>query len=524
MAQAATAKQAIDKVIAKMRGVMSRQEIVEAVLKLRPSTAKNPGSSIMNDLRWRKEIVALGNAKYARTDYVLDGAKFRVKVSAADLAQGITQRPWFNPFDQVLPPTESIFMSSDGEMIPVVTRIFDPATMSDDELKAMIISMGEKLMSDPLSVLALPLLGTPESDQVEKWDEQLDEIAELDEAELLQQARELMSDKLRQEVKGHDFSDFYQRHQVRAGDALIVTMKPKENTYLFEHEKAAQAQKLLIKQRDQELRQLIHQAIKREKRAEAREVIFRAYGNLPWLKEYPSSHWLEIVEKDDGLRLLQTFGDRLEIASIDYRMMFDMLGVDEITERKLKKRRKGIAQEVDDFLARLEQAYEAATEALVENFDQGGKSNVIAVGRKPRREKIAEHNDQLIEQFFQAEKEKRGEQEAGRKASDIALLSNFLSGYQGEPLEYATLDDLDEFLFIWYPRKVLSSSASHAKQLAASARDFYHFLVEAKIIRSAVFAEVIFKLRDLAGEKVELYDRLPAEGSEELFAQLFGWD
>jgi hypothetical protein len=101
MKQATTLKQAIDKVIAKMTGIMSRKEIVEAVLKHYSSKAKNPASSIMNDLRWRKEIVALGEGRYARADYVLAGAKFRIQVAAEDLALGILQPAWFNPFDQV---------------------------------------------------------------------------------------------------------------------------------------------------------------------------------------------------------------------------------------------------------------------------------------------------------------------------------------------------------------------------------------------------------------------------------------
>jgi len=74
----------------------------------------------------------------------------------------------------------------------------------------------------------------------------------------------------------------------------------------------------------------------------------------------------------------------------------------------------------------------------------------------------------------------------------------------------------------WYPRKVLDSSANHARQLAASIRDFYRFLAAANVIRSAKFAEAIYKLRDLTGKKVELYARLP-DDSAELFEQLFGW-
>ena len=520
MKQPATLKPAIDKVIAKMTGVMTRKEIVDAVLKIYQSKAKDPASSIMNDLRWRKEIVALGDARYARTDYVLDGARFRIKVSDREISLGYLEGPSFHPFDQVMVPIESIFISNEGDLIPVVTKVFDISRLTDEQLKSMIVSLGESALRDPLAALAFPIFGSSEDDDELELEEGLDE--ELDEEALLKQAREMLKEKLPKEVKMHDFSGFFEKKQVREGDSLIVTMKPKEKIYIFEHEPASKIREALIEERDQEMSRFIRKEIKRNKREYAREVIFRAYGNIPWLKEYPSNHWMEIVEKDDELRLIQMFGG-IEIASIDYRMMFDTLGLDEATERKLKKRRTGIEQEVDDFLERLDEAYDAATDDLTEDFDDGGPENVIAKTRKSRdREKILKRNDELIGRFFEAEKEKRGgENSARKKASDVALLGDFLGNYQRVALEEAGVDDLDEFLFDWYPRKVLSSSASHVKQLAASARDFYRFLAETKVIRSAAFAEAIYKLRDLAGEKVELYDRLP-EDPGELFGRLFG--
>ncbi|MGH9767919.1 MAG: hypothetical protein ACREAB_10840, partial [Blastocatellia bacterium] len=386
------------------------------------------------------------------------------------------------------------------------------------------VSLGESALRDPLAMLTLPIFGFSDDDDESKLEdepeEELDE--ELDEEALLNQAREMLKEKLPKEIKMHDFSGFFQKKQVREGDSLIVTMKPREGIYIFEHEPASKIRESLIEERDREISQFIHKAIKRNKKEYAREVIFQAYGNIPWLKEYPSSHWLEIVENDDGLRLIQMFGG-IEIASIDYRMMFDTLGVDEATERKLKKRRTGIEQEIDDFLERLDQAYDTVTDDLTGDFDEGGPENVIAKTRKPRdREKIPKHNDKLIGQFFEVEKEKSGgEDSARKKAGDLALLGDFLGDYLGVTLEEAALDDLDEFLFDWYPRKVINSSASHARQLAAGARDFYRYLAETKVIRSAAFAEAIYKLRELAAEKVELYDRLP-EDPGELLGQLFG--
>jgi hypothetical protein len=508
-----------------MTGVMTRQEIVQAVLKLHHTKSKNPANPVMNELRWRKEIVALGNARYARADYVLDGARFRIKVSDEELSFGNLKGSWFTPFDQVMVPIESIFISSEGDLIPVVTKTFDFTNISNEQVKTMLVSLGEAALRSPLDALALPIFGSSEDDDElevdEEPDEEMDE--ELDEEALLNQARELLKEKFPRELKMHDFSSFFQKKQVRAGDSLIVTMKPRENIYIFEREPASKIQEALIEERNREMSQFIHKAIKRNKREPAREVIFRAYGNIPWLKEYPSSHWLEIVENDDELRLISFSPGYFEIASIDYRMMFDMLGVDEATERKLQKRRTSIEQEIDNFNDRLDAALEAATEELTKDFDEGGTANLIARPSKfDDSEEIFGHNDKLIDRFFKAEKKKgKSEDAAGSKASDVSLLSDFLANYQRTPLEEASFDDLEEFLFDWYPRKVINSSASHAKQLAASARDFYRFLVETKVIRSARFAEAIYELRDLAGEKVELYDRLPAD-SNELFGELFG--
>jgi hypothetical protein len=514
MKQPSPLKDAIDKVVAKMTGIMSRKEIVEAVLKHYPSKAKDPASSIMTDLRWRKEIVALGNGQYARTEYVLDGARFRLKVSEEDLALGKLQPDGFHPFEQVLPSLASRFVSKDGEEIPVVKKPLDVSRLTDEQLHALVVSLGEAVLRDPLRLLGLPLFGAPANEQVEE---------EIDEAELLTRAKALLQDKLAQEVERHDFTEFFHTHKVSAGDALLVTMQPAEQTYLFAHEPAAQANTALIAARDEELRQFIHHAIKRNQREDARDVIFRAYGNFTWLKEYPGSHWLEVVEQDDELRLISFSPTHLEIASIDFRMMFDMLGVDEVTEQKLKKRRSSIEVEIDDFLDKLDEAFDAATAILTEEFDEGGEENVITKDHpSDDGDERIKHNDRLIAQFFQAEK-KRGNQAAAReKASDVALLADYLSGYEGLTLEYASLDELDEFLFDWYPRKVMNSTAAHAKQLAGSVRDFYRFLVTANVIRSARFAEAMYKLRDLAGEKVALYDRLPQDKAGLLFARLFG--
>jgi len=605
MKQTMTLAQAVDKVVKNMSGVMSRQEIVDAVLRDFPSKAKDPASSITTKLKWHPEVVVLGNGRYARTDYVLEGIKFRVRPTAYEIADGILNSSWFTPFDQVMPPLKSTFVTGGGDLIPIVTKVLDPAKLTDEQLRSILPALeqdflvhssaellSDMAMFDELDEKDQKLLDTEDDedweleydleDDDEDWEFDENEDEDLSEEEMINQLREHLKAQGKQEFQAHDFSAFFRANQVKQGDSLIVTMSPAKGAYIFEHEPASKAQEILIKQRDREISQLIHKAVNRDRRINARDFIFQICGNLDWVKEYPSSHWMEIVDRDDQLRLIDLLGGKPEIASIDYHMLFDMLGVDEKTKHKQRNRVLTLEQEINDFCARFEDEYTAATDELKGEYDDGGTANVINPDRKLYQreafslfdedweddgiddedfeeglgeennghfgrigldemededsdmeaeeeisgEEIFDHNTELIGRFFAAQKKKKGGTSlARRKASDVALFADFLARYHDCALEYACLDSLEEFLFSWYPRKVLNSTASDARQIALSLREFYQFLVESNIIRSAKFAEAIYKLRNLAAEKVELYDRLPSgKDFQKLFERLFGWE
>ena len=583
-----TRREAIDKVISEMEGIMTRKELVEAVLKLFPSKAKDPASSIMNDLRFRPEVVQLGNGRYARADYVLEGGRFRVKPAPREINAGILNYSWFIPFDRIMPPNECVFASGDGKPIPLLTRLIDADSLSDEQIKSLIVDTAERFLGmsvdETFAAMGLFDEGEDEFEDDEEW-EDYDEDAEFEteidgiEEQVISETRELLKARGPEEMKLHDFTEFFQENNFQEGDALIITMKPKEKRYIFEYEPASQAQRLVIRHHDVEMNQLIHDAIKRNKRVHAHDVVFKAFGNFEWLKEYPSSHWIEIVERDDQLRLISMPGHHLEIASIEYQSVFDMFGTDRTTEQKRHKHAKGLEEEIDDFCDRFDEAYEKAVSRLMTAAESGGVANVIrpvpglyvrdefedeylcidkgtdeaeevdtaSNGKRKSRysalrvvesseepadeieaeesdhEKIRDRNNELIARFFESCGGDAGPA-AGKKAGDVDMVADFLSDYHGCSLEYADYDMLEEFLFMWYPRKALNSSPSNARHIASSLRDFYRFLVASEVIESASFAEALYEMRDLAGEKVRLYDRLPpGEGFEELFERLFGW-
>ena len=598
MKQQISMKEAISKVISEMDGVMKRKDIVDAVLKLYPSKAKDPANSIMSDFRFRPDIVQLGKGLYARVDYVLEGGKFRVKPTGQEIAAGILNYFWFVPFDHIMPPGESRFVDNNGQIIPLVTRKLDPDNLTDEQLKSMMAQMAQRFLGggfdEAISALGLFDEDDDDFDEDDEWDEFDEDMVledddeddideEMIENEMLSDVREMLKSQGAAEFKGHDFSSFFEENRVKERDSIIVTMRPKENTYVFEHEPASEERKLVVRHHDREMNELIHDSIKRDKQAMARDVIFKAYGNFDWPKEYPSSHWMEIVEKDDQLRIISILGSHLQIASIEFKTMFDMFELDESTQRKFRKQAKNLREEIDDFCERFDRASEAAVGQLKSVVDEGGAANVVepvkglyvsnefdeeligidrgleSGGGSDARagnerefphnglrvvessdaepddeddyedesdyEKISDHNDELIDKFFHAGSKKKGsDSAAGRKAGDVSLFGDFLGNYHGCSLEYADYDMLEEFLFTWYPRKVLNASSSHAKHLALSLRDFYRFLALSGVTRTAKFAEVIYDMRDLAGEKVDLYDRLPqGEDFEPLFERLFGW-
>ncbi len=582
MKQKITIRQALDEVVSKMSAVMSREEIVSAVLERFHSKAKKPATSIMEQVRCHPDLVALGDGHYARADYVLEGAKFRIKPGNDEIAAGIVNRSWFHPFDKVMPTHASIFALKDGRDIPMTTRVVGVEELTDEQLKSMLVNLAERFLggvdTDALAALNIFQDDDPDTDELalaelfslEADDEEFaDEMdGELAEKELLDQARQLIKAQGGQEIKGHNFEPFFKENKVKEGDSLIVTISPKTNTYIFEYEPASETQRLIIRHHDHEISEFIHQAIKRDMRVEARDLIFQAYGKFVWLKQYPSNHWREIVENDDQLRLITIFGDYIEIASIDFHMMLDSLGMDEVTRKKQHKRSKIIQEEIDSFCDRFEEASSAACADLTTVIDAGGLANVIRPDRRlcapdvlqeesetdtggdgnghfgPLRvvkdseavpimvydecdyQAISEHDEKLIEQFFAGMGKKRtATAQAEKKAGDVALFADFLASYQDRALEYADYDCLEEFFFMWYPRKVLNSSPAHIRQMFTNLREFYQFLVKANYIRSAKFAEAIFNLRELAAEKVKLYDRLPyGNDYHPLFEKLFGLD
>lgn len=505
---------ACEHVVRHMKGVMTRDEVVAAVTRLYQSKAKKPGSSVMTTFRNTPGVVSLGNARYSRIDHVSEGAKFRILVDGVFLTLGMMKPILFYPFDKFWPPLESRFLESDGSLIPIVSGTVHLDRLDDAQFINQIEYMANMSSYDIDS--AMESVGKAAG--IGAWDDAGfdDEDEDIDLDELKHQIVDNFRAKIKAEgeprVEGHFFTEFFKKHKVREGDSLIVTLHAAENCYVFEHEPADQARHDLIEQRDAELRGIFHDAIKNRDRESIADLVFRAYGNLGWMKEYPSYHWFEIVENDDELRMLKIFSDNWMIAPIDYSIPLEMaFGTDPSTARKRAKRYQPLIEKAQSLAPKIEKSLKELTQSF-DKVDFGGKANVVGRSRPPRDEdQIYNLSEKLISRFVKSQKSGEGAESVKKKRESLEWLAEFLLVEKQIALSYAEMEDLESFFLDWLPQEYPELKVERVEQIMSHLREFYLFLVSEQMIRSAKFAESLYGIRHLVGETYEFISELPAE-------------
>ncbi|QQS47098.1 MAG: hypothetical protein IPM66_25070 [Acidobacteriota bacterium] len=506
-------KDACAEVIGKMEGITTSDEIVKAVLAIFPSKAKNPASSVLTELRHRGDVVPLEGGLWATTDFLAEGARFRIPLAGDDLVLGAVKTQWFLPFSNLKHPIECRFIDDLGHEIPVVTKQLDLLKLDDEQL----ITRLEAIADSPYFQEFGAELPTPDDPPTPlEIDESMDEETIL--AKAIGVFREKLQSTPLPDVEFHDMTDLFLRHRAEEGDFLIATFKSSENSYTFELEPANMVNTPLIEKRDAEFRDYIRQAVKANTRAGADKLILASYHKFPWMKQYPCGNWIEIVENDDSLRFIKVLGAHWEIAPIDYRIPLDMIAMDSSTARKLEKRGAAVEDELDELQKRVERALDSLVPALMTG-GIGGPENVPA-GKRPKlksADKIDNHNNDLIYAFFLHEIERgKSETASSKKADEIKLFADVLLESEMKPLEFASFDDLGTFAFDWFPANILKTLDFDIRRVLGAIRDFYRYLASTGRIKSAGFAEMFYKLRDLTAERTELVRRLPPEYFEDV--------
>ncbi|GAB4164510.1 MAG: hypothetical protein Fur005_24880 [Roseiflexaceae bacterium] len=138
------------------------------------------------------------------------------------------------------------------------------------------------------------------------------------------------------------------------------------------------------------------------------------------------------------------------------------------------------------------------------------------------REALA-RSAELAERFHQyLRSQGKSNSTASSRSNDVLLYADFLANYYSRNLSDGDYATLDEFLFFFYPRKVLNSSPRLARELCTSLKQFYAFLRTQNMADDA-FAQAIWRRREQAARVIELYEHIDGDSPhfDRLFAHLF---
>lgn len=275
---AITKDEAIKQVLAELKGPTPVEQVVERVLVLWPSQAKNPQAAVRQALRgWEhvgRTVIFLTDETVAPIQMALPGITFRISLSRQEVNRGIL---FFQPAFMFFVPQEVSakaveLLDGPGRSIP--TRIIT-----------------------------------------------------------LKETKKSLMEAYTVEQTAFDLSAWYKKNRVQRDDSLLVTIVDWEaHRFRLTHEAARERKRRRaeIEQRNQELADYLFETLEaaRSERIWGREAILTAYARLFRSGEYPGDHWLEVVEQDGRMQWTGT-----DICYTEARSLFDRILMEPGTPR-----------------------------------------------------------------------------------------------------------------------------------------------------------------------------------------------
>jgi len=259
--------EAVEKVVDELTGLTPLEEIIDRVLELWPSRAKNPRYRIKQEVQYHsgRKIVFLDREMVAPIWSALEGVRFRVPVIPGGFKGGRL------PIDVLCP---LVFKEHER---PENVRLVD---QNGESLPTEIVAKTVQLET---------ILGSYEA-----------------------------------EVSALDLSEWFGSRDVKVGDSILVTILDRRAGELaLEHEPADHRREDAIARQNQELADRIYDLVFNHYLAEApiSQVIPSAYAGLSNPRGYPGDHWADVVEEDYRLRL--GFFDSICLST--HRSLLDIL-------------------------------------------------------------------------------------------------------------------------------------------------------------------------------------------------------
>lgn len=265
--QEMTWDEAIEQVVESLEGAISFEEFCQRVLVVRPSSVKNPKSSIRQRLRydWSNRLLYLNRDTLLPTRFAMQGVRFAVPLEPQAVKRSLLlTNPTFTGFFTYRTPLETIkLLDEEGQSLPTVLKSFKEKET------------------------------TPFGD-------------------------------MEVEHAGFELVEWYKSHQPQAGDYVLITIEDwDQRRFRLEYESAhvREQHREEITAKNQELADLIFDALESERNEDisASVAVYSAYARMQDPRGYPGDHWLQVIEQDS--RMLY---DGFVIRYSNWRSLFDI--------------------------------------------------------------------------------------------------------------------------------------------------------------------------------------------------------
>jgi hypothetical protein len=244
-----TRSRAVEQVLAQLDGPIEVNELCRQALDIWPSTAKDPLASMRSYVRQDevgKSLVFVDDKRVLPIRIVMKGVRFRIPLSRQEAKRGmLLVRPAFDYFLRRDVEHESVqLMDAKGQPLPTCLKTIKQQVDSP---------FGKHTM----------------------------------------------------EYAAFDLGKWFREQGVRRKDCILVTIEDwMEGCFRLEHEPAKRRRAEECKRQDREFADLLFGMLERARREVTYSyvVVPTAYARMSNPRDYPGSHWLEVIGRDPRMR------------------------------------------------------------------------------------------------------------------------------------------------------------------------------------------------------------------------------
>jgi len=502
-------RKAVEQIAREMDGPRALADIVqEAVARSgRPQTKHTP-RTVADALARLPFIIRCGEGTYAPVRIALDGKKFRVPLTADDIAAERLSKARLEPFYTAL--GEPRVCTEDGqELAPIYLS---------DEVRHMIRAAAVKVVVETLRELP--------------WTDELYPVTDL-EAMLWEKGMEqplppMISDSI-------DLSPLRLTASRSGAETegavveLIVRWSAQDGILIAKVAPPAESDDAdAMAAEDRILADFIASKLPRNNALPLGGLLLEAYARFDGLGRVPGSAPLDVIRQDPRMRLIDgselrpglTIVARADMLTPRERRIAAGWDEPDLDDEGIDDWAEDVRRRIREHPRKMREAWDREWRRL-ELDRRPSPSNVVPI-RKPSHEELIKEWDEALRQQGLSDRVRQ------RKVDHVDTLAWYLESDSNVSSTSHLLDVNESFLesfFFWTYIRKFPGSPSDAVTFTVDLRDFYRHQERLGRVADARFAELIHRLRHLIVERMELYEELlalpVAPDYDELFELLF---